>query len=275
MTERIALVILLLITASTAGLNYWQRDARQPAQTQQGTLSDFRDDPELWRSYYGNFTGTVEQFAGADGKRYRTPFTDYFAPYRELVREELHGGRVLSLPRDGDKLHLTIIYRKRDQDPASMHVANMFTRHQWLNWFLNAAHFSAVTEGEARYSDFLAQYIPPNRLPAVLIQEPAGNDMDGEVLFFAPADQLTTNADVLAVQIAQQLEKYQRSHQAQLSAVELVWHDPFRIHTQSEPVEPLALEPVLPTDIQSPASYATLAVIVAVALLIASQRRKA
>ena len=76
MTERIALVILLLITASTAGLHYLQRDARQPAQTQQGTLSDFRDDPELWRSYYGNFTGTVEQFAGADGTRYRTPFTD-------------------------------------------------------------------------------------------------------------------------------------------------------------------------------------------------------
>ena len=242
-----------------------------------GTIIDFHQDPESWRTYYGSYAGTCQDFAG----EYRTPFCDHFAPYRDLVRFETHhGGKVISLPQDKNKLHLTIIYRSDTSDVPSAHVRNMFTTHPWLNWFLRNSHYQRCDDKQPRYEEFLEQYISRDQLPAILVTRPKAGTREyvGEVVMFAPKKTIPINADELAYMLAQQLAKHLDTPAKFEWPVDVAYssHDPFREYEQDyapndpEPELLAPLPPVLPDGRPtSPLNSQDIALVLAAGLLAA------
>jgi len=206
------------------------------------TVAALRDN-DAWRDLYNNFEGTPLEFAGEDGKNYKVPSYDSYGPYSNAVNEQTnYGERIVNLPGDGNKLHLTIIYKDRRKDGVSQHVANMFTmKGHWLNKLLANAHYRKLYEDDKLYTDYLAKFIPPvnasgeSNLPAVLITEPidkntkAGRNRWGATMFYAPATHLKSNPDKLACDIMTQIKKYAPGPEA----------DRFR-HKEYESLDPFA-----------------------------------
>lgn len=123
-----------------------------------------------------------------------------------LIAGQCYGQRVIDLPENGQKWHLTAVYSsrtaptQRDRQLASIlrgDLAHLVSQVNFVEWD-NTTQF--VNQSDWR------EYLGTSR-PALMLQTPATSDGKGRVVYFAAGPHLKTN-QYLVSSIAAAVERY-------------------------------------------------------------------
>lgn len=129
-------------------------------------------------------------------RRQVTEVVNHLAEQLEQPRRE----QVIQLPEDAGAWYLTLFYRDRQRDPASVRLAEMFNQTPRLTRLIQQTHFNKYQPGHPLYDHryrLLIGGAGGEHLPAVILQQ-----SDGRVVYKASAGSIPTDGELLADDLA-------------------------------------------------------------------------
>lgn len=144
-------------------------------------------------------------------------------------------GRIIDLPEDGDLWHTSLFVRGdyRRIDPDRRLMAAFESQPQLVSLRAQTQFHDYPAEG-ADYRDRFAKHVPPEQLPAVLLQK-----SDGTVVFKASGAHVADDPNRLARHIRQAIQEDCRNGRCRPRPVVPVQPAPFQPQPLPYPVSPI------------------------------------